>query len=39
MLSEPEEPAARRYIVNDATYEALGVILADESHRNVSARG
>ena len=29
MLSEPEEPAARRYIVNDATYEALGVILAD----------
>ena len=29
MLTEPEEPAARRYIVNDATYEALGVILAD----------
>jgi hypothetical protein len=28
MLSEPEEPVARRYIVNDATYEALGVILA-----------
>ena len=29
MLVEPEEPAARRYIVNDATYEALGEILAD----------
>ena len=28
MLSEPEQPAARRYIVNDATYEALGEILA-----------
>ena len=25
----PEEPKAKRYVVSDATYEALGVILAD----------
>jgi putative DNA primase/helicase len=29
LLSEPEEPPSRRYIVHDATYEALGEILAD----------
>jgi hypothetical protein len=29
MIEEPEEPKARRYIVSDATYEALGEILAD----------
>jgi hypothetical protein len=27
-IDDPEEPQARRYIVNDATYEALGVIMA-----------
>lgn len=27
-LAEPDEPTARRYIVNDTTYEALGEILA-----------
>jgi Protein of unknown function (DUF3987) len=26
---EPDEPKARRYVVNDTTYEALGEILAD----------
>lgn len=28
-LPEPEEPKARRYVVNDCTYEALGAIMAD----------
>ncbi len=28
-LSEPEKPLERRYVVNDATYEKLGEILAD----------
>ena len=28
-LDEPQEPKARRYVVNDTTYEALGEILAD----------
>jgi hypothetical protein len=28
-IEEPEEPKARRYVVNDTTYEALGEILAD----------
>lgn len=28
-LEEPVEPKARRYVVDDATYEALGVILVD----------
>jgi putative DNA primase/helicase len=28
-VEEPEEPKARRYVVNDTTYEALGEILAD----------
>ena len=28
-LDEPQEPKARRYIVNDTTYEALGELLAD----------
>ena len=27
-VEEPEEPQARRYVVNDTSYEALGVILA-----------
>jgi hypothetical protein len=28
-IEEPEKPTARRYVVNDTTYEALGEILAD----------
>ena len=28
-LIEPEAPKARRYVVNDTSYEALGEILAD----------
>jgi hypothetical protein len=28
-VEEPDEPKARRYVVNDTTYEALGEILAD----------
>ena len=28
-VEEPEQPKARRYVVNDTTYEALGEILAD----------
>lgn len=28
-LTEPEAPTARRYIINDTSYEALGEILAD----------
>ena len=28
-IDEPEEPKAKRYVVNDTTYEALGEILAD----------
>jgi hypothetical protein len=28
-IEEPEKPKARRYVVNDATYEKLGEILAD----------
>ena len=28
-LDEPEAPKARRYVLNDATYEALGEVLAD----------
>jgi putative DNA primase/helicase len=28
-VAAPEEPKARRYVASDATYEALGVILAD----------
>jgi putative DNA primase/helicase len=28
-VEEPEKPRARRYVVNDTTYEALGEILAD----------
>jgi Protein of unknown function (DUF3987) len=28
-LEAPQEPKARRYVINDTTYEALGVILAD----------
>ena len=28
-IEEPDEPKARRYVVNDTTYEALGEILAD----------
>jgi putative DNA primase/helicase len=28
-VAAPEEPKAKRYVANDATYESLGVILAD----------
>jgi hypothetical protein len=28
-IAEPEEPKTRRYIVNDCSYEALGVVMAD----------
>jgi putative DNA primase/helicase len=28
-VAEPEEPKARRYVINDTTYEALGEILSD----------
>lgn len=28
-VNEPNEPKARRYVVNDCTYEALGAIMAD----------
>lgn len=31
-LIEPEPPKARRYVVNDTSYEALGEILADNPH-------
>jgi putative DNA primase/helicase len=37
-LNQPEEPAARRYIVNDATYEALGVILAGNPNGTLAFR-
>ena len=33
-----EEPSARRYVVNDATYEALGVILADNPNGTLAFR-
>jgi hypothetical protein len=35
---KPEEPKARRYVVNDATYEALGVILADNPNGTLAFR-
>jgi Protein of unknown function (DUF3987) len=38
LLDEPEEPKARRYMVNDATYEALGVILADNPNGTLAFR-
>ncbi len=31
-IDDPEEPKARRFIVNDTSYEALGEILADNSN-------
>jgi Protein of unknown function (DUF3987) len=31
-IDEPQEPKSRRYILNDATYEALGVVLANNPH-------
>src|SRR5205807_6869338 len=37
-IAEPEEPKARRYVVNDATYEALGVILADNPNGTLAFR-
>jgi hypothetical protein len=37
-IDEPVEPEERRYIVNDATYEALGVILADNSSGTLAFR-
>src|ERR1700681_1474629 len=38
VTDEPEEPKARRYVVNDATYEALGVILADNPNGTLAFR-
>ena len=32
-LTEPEAPKAKRYMVNDTTYEALGEIMADNPQR------
>jgi Protein of unknown function (DUF3987) len=37
-IDEPNEPKARRYVVNDATYEALGVILADNPNGTLAFR-
>jgi Protein of unknown function (DUF3987) len=37
-VDELEEPKARRYVVNDATYEALGVILADNPNGTLAFR-
>jgi Protein of unknown function (DUF3987) len=38
IIEEPEEPKARRYVTNDATYEALGVILADNPNGTLAFR-
>jgi hypothetical protein len=35
---ESEKPKAPRYVVNDATYEALGVILADNPNGTLAFR-
>jgi hypothetical protein len=37
-LEAPEEPKARRFIVNDTTYEALGEILADNPDGVLASR-
>jgi hypothetical protein len=37
-IDAPEEPKARRYIVNDATYEKLGEILADNPNGTLAFR-
>lgn len=37
-VEEPEVPKARRYVVNDTTYEALGVILADNPNGTLAFR-
>jgi len=37
-VEQPEEPKARRYIVSDSTYEALGSILADNPNGILSHR-
>ncbi len=37
-IDEPDQPKARRYVVNDATYEALGVILADNPNGTLAFR-
>jgi hypothetical protein len=37
-IDDPDEPKARRYVVNDATYEALGVILADNPNGTLAFR-
>jgi Protein of unknown function (DUF3987) len=37
-VDNPEAPKARRYVVNDATYEALGVILADNPNGTLAFR-
>ncbi|HEY8032038.1 MAG TPA: YfjI family protein [Methylocella sp.] len=38
IIEEPDEPKALRYVVNDATYEALGVILADNPDGTLAFR-
>lgn len=38
VLDEPEEPKARRYVVNDATYEALGEVLAANPNGTLAFR-
>jgi putative DNA primase/helicase len=37
-IDEPVEPAERRYVVNDASYEALGVILAGNPNGTLAFR-
>jgi hypothetical protein len=37
-VNDPEVPKERRYVVNDATYEALGVILADNPNGTLAFR-
>jgi hypothetical protein len=37
-LDEPESPKARRYVVNDATYEALGEVLAANPNGTLAFR-
>jgi hypothetical protein len=37
-IEEPDGPKARRYVVNDTTYEALGEILADNPNGVLTAR-
>jgi len=37
-LDQPEAPKARRYVVNDTTYEALGEVLADNPNGTLAYR-